>query len=148
MSPRARLAALWLGAAAAIVIPVGATAQTLTVVPGTVVFPPATAGDFDAGQISGPGGTIFTVTDLPGRKWEVLLRCTLPDMGVYGKPRAELEWRRADLSTWQPCSSTDVNVQNGKGTDTNIVYYQIRLDWTKDIPGTYTQTLQFTVLRR
>ena len=69
-----------------------------------------------------------------------------------GKTVSDLEWRRADLATWNPMTTADAMVEsrtirkNGLNDPwSNSVFLQMRLSWTSDAPATYSTGLVFTL---
>jgi hypothetical protein len=162
--PGRRIGGALAAAAAVLAFARGAAAQgqidiTLTQTPN--VFPAATVGDYNAGFIVNPTGIVFTIDATGGptvsRTTTVSIRSTSGTLGG-GKPIGDLEWRRADLGTWNPMMITDApvetrpiqrfqNQQNPGENDPwfNEVFLRVRLNWATDPPATYTAPIVFTL---
>jgi hypothetical protein len=152
---RADVRMFWiLGAAAA--APCGARAQvslTLTQTPN--VFPTPALADYNAGVIQNPTGIAFAVAVTGGaaanRTTTVSVRASSASLG-NGKSLSDLEWRRADLATWNAMTTSDVSVESRpvkKNTLndpwSNTVFLRMLLSWTSDAPATYATGLVFTL---
>ena len=126
---------------------------TLTQTPN--VFPAPGITDYNAGVIAEPTGILFTV-NLTGpanvfRTTTVAIRASSATLGG-GKALSDLEWRRADLGTWNAMTTTDAAIESRqvkKNTTndpwSNTVFLRMRLSWTTDAPGTYSTGLVFTL---
>ncbi|MGH7700912.1 MAG: hypothetical protein ACREMJ_10410 [Gemmatimonadales bacterium] len=119
------------------------------------VFPAPTVAAYDAGFVLDPNPIVFTVNASGGppvpRTTIVSVRAAAPTLGG-GKPVADLEWRRADLGTWNAISTTDAVIESRpivrSGLNdpwSNGVFLRIRLSWATDPPGTYATPLVFTL---
>jgi len=132
----------------------GQVSLTLTQTPS--VFPAPVLADFNAGVIAEPTGILFTVAVTGGpanvfRTTTVAIRASSATLGG-GKLLSDLEWRRADLGTWNPMTTTDAAIesrqQKKNGTNdpwSNTVFLRMQLTWATDAPGTYTTGLVFTL---
>lgn len=128
---------------------------TLTATGGPVTFPAPTAADYDAGFVLAAAPLAFTVDASGGpatqRTATVSVQATTPFLGGT-KPVADLQWRRADLGTWNPLTvgSTGIEshpmVRNGLNDPwSNSVYFRMNLGWASDGPGTYTTGVVLTL---
>jgi hypothetical protein len=157
--PGRRIGGALAAAAAVLAFARGLAAQgqgidiTLTQTPN--VFPAATVADYNAGFIVNPTGILFTIDAMGGPKDDrttiVSIRSTSITLGG-GKPIGDLEWRRADLGTWNAMTITDAVVeskpiQRGGLNDpwSKEVFLRVRLNWATDPPATYTAPIVFTL---
>jgi hypothetical protein len=137
--------------------PVCAGAQVrLTLSGAPLVFPAPTVTDYDAGFVAAPTGVGFTVDVLSGnrrtqRTTIVSIRSSSVSLGG-GKPVSDLQWRRADLATWNAMTTTDATVESRQVARntlndpwSNTVFFRVLLSWTGDPPGTYSAGLVFTL---
>lgn len=120
------------------------------------VFPAPTVADYDGGLVLAPTGILFTVDVTGGspattRTSIVSIRSSSASLGG-GKPLSDLEWRRADLATWTPMTTTDATIESRpvrrnalNDPWSNTVFFRIRLNWTTDPPATYSAGLVFTL---
>ena len=136
----------------------GAQAQvvTLTLSGAPNVFPAPTAADYTAGVVVNPTGILFTVDVTGGgaatqRTTIVSIRSSSASLGG-GKPLSDLQWRRADLVTWNPMTTTNATIEsrpvvrNGLNDPwSNTVFFRTLLAWTTDPPATYSAGLVFTL---
>lgn len=155
MSRRERLPAQAL-LALALLVPVKVRAQqatlTLINVPTTLSTP--TAADYNAGFVAGPTGITFTVGLAGGgnnaRTTTVSIRSTATTMGGT-KPVGDLQWRRADLGTWNSVTTSNVVIQTVtpfRRSDppwSNTIFFRALLSWTSDLPGSYLAPLVLTL---
>lgn len=67
--------------------------------------------------------------------------------GPYAKAASDLEWS-TDGSTWNPLSTSPVNVASSAapGRSTQVVQYRLILDYQKDAPGTYTLPITYSIV--
>ena len=139
-----------------LVVPRASRAQqaTLTLANAPIALPAPTAADYNAGFVSAPVGITFTV-DLSGggnnrRTTIVSIRSTATTMGGT-KPIGDLQWRRADLGTWNSITTSNVVVQTVtpfRRNDppwSNTIFLRALLSWTADPPGTYSAPLVLTL---
>jgi hypothetical protein len=127
------------------------TTLAVTGLPLTATTTMAT--DFDAGSIS-LGSVAFTVdltTNSGGggfspRVTTVQLRCGAPCPASGTLAVGSLEWRRADLGTWNALTTTYVTVESRtatfNGTDDpwgNSVFWRYLLAWTSNPPTAATE---------
>lgn len=133
--------------------PVAAQKTTLTLSGGTITFPAPTAADYIVGWINSSNGVTFTVNAQNGasRTTTVLLRAISATLG-NGKLIGDLQWRRADLATWNSISVSDTQVEqrivirNGVNDPwTNTIFFRMVLNWTTDSPATYSADYQLTL---
>lgn len=126
------------------------TVLTVSGLPLSVTNP--TADDFDAGSVS-LGSSAFTVdltTNGGGgfspRVTTVSVRCTstCPSSGTL--PVASLQWRRADLGTWNTLTTAFVAVETRTATFagandpwSNSIFWRYLLSWTTRPPAAATQ---------
>jgi hypothetical protein len=132
----------------------GQVSLTLTQTPN--VFPSPVLADFNAGVIAEPTGILFTLNVTGGaanvaRTSTVSIRASSATLGG-GKVLSDLEWRRADLATWNPMTTTDAAIESRtvkkNGTNdpwSNTVFLRMHLTWSTDAPGTYSTDLVFTL---
>ena len=128
----------------------------LTLSGAPLVFPAPAVTDYDAGFVAAPTGVGFTVDVLSGnrrtsRTTIVSLRSSSASLGG-GKPVSDLQWRRADLATWNAMTTTDATVESRQVVRntlndpwSNTVFFRVLLSWTGDPPGTYSAGLVFTL---
>lgn len=133
--------------------PVAAQKTTLTLSGGTITFPAPTAADYIVGWINSSNGVTFTVNAQNGasRTTTVLLRTISATLG-NGKAIGDLQWRRADLATWNSISVSDTQVEqrivirNGVNDPwSNTIFFRMVLNWTTDSPATYSADYQLTL---
>ena len=138
--------------------PAGIVAQgvslTLTQTPN--VFPAPAVADYNAGLIANPTGIVFTVDALTGppatqRTTTVSIRSSSATLGG-GKVLSDLQWRRADLATWNAMTTVDATVEsrpvrrnNLNDPWSNTVFLRMLLAWATDAPATYSAGLVFTL---
>ena len=148
---------LWSAALAAVTLLIAARAPaqvTLTVTGGPATFPAPTVTDYDAGYVANPAGLAFQLGiagAAANRTTTVSIRASSGTLGG-GKPVSDLEWRRADLGTWNQMSVSDAVIEsrpvrknslNDPGG--NTVFLRMRLTWANDPPATYTTDLVVTL---
>jgi len=140
----------------ALLVPVQVRAQqaTLTLISAPATLSTPTAADYNAGFVVGLTGITFTV-DLAGgantpRTTIVSIRSTATTMGAT-KPIGDLQWRRADLGTWNSVTTNNVVVQTVtpfRRNDppwSNTIFFRALLSWTADPPGSYSAPLVVTL---
>lgn len=110
-----------------------------------ITFPAPGVAEFDAGWVDATG--ITAAVDDRGQPdaWELRLRADVPDMGGYGKPVADILYRREGSTTWTPLTTTDQMIAQGTGPQNVIIYFRLRLDYASDLPDNYTAALTFYV---
>ena len=138
-------------------IPRGVRAQvSLTLSGAPNVFVAPTLAMYDAGVNTNATGIGFTVDAVGGpanqdRTTTVSVRATSATLGG-GKALSDLQWRRADLGTWNPMTTSDAaidsrpvrrNINNDAWN--NTVFLRMLLNWTTDAPATYSTGLVFTL---
>lgn len=133
--------------------PLAAQKTTLSVTGGTVTFPAPTVADYINGYVDATTGVTFTVNSQSGvaRTTTVSIRASSANLG-NGKPLGDLEWRRADLATWNSISLVDSQIEQrvvvNKGLNdpwTNTVFLRMLLHWTTDAPATYSANYVITL---
>src|SRR5436305_3653581 len=92
--------------------PLAAQKTSLTVGSGTVTFPTPTAADYINGFVDAPTGVTVSLNATNGgsRTATVSIRSSSANLG-NGKVIGDLEWRRADLATWNSMSIVDSQVE-------------------------------------
>lgn len=129
------------------------TSLTLTQTPN--VFPAPVVADYDAGVVLNPTAIVYTIAVTGGpaadRTSTVSLHASAASLGG-GKPLSDLEWRRADLATWNAVTTSDVTVESrpirkNKTNDpwSNSLFLRMHLSWTGDPPASYSTGLVFTL---
>jgi hypothetical protein len=133
--------------------PLVAQKTTLTVTGGTVTFPAPTVADYINGFVDATPGVTFTINSTSGlsRTTTVSIRSSSPNLG-NGKTLGDLQWRRADLATWNSVSVVDSQIEqriviNKSLNDpwSNTIFFRMLLDWTRDAPGTYSANYVITL---
>jgi hypothetical protein len=139
-----------LTAASATTVSAQAQRTRLFVTGFPVSFPTPTGADFANGFIVSATATTFSVDAQTGTRSQrtatVSIRCALPCPTNGGpKPLATLKWRRADLSTWNTLTTSDVQVeqramvrQGQNDPWSNQIFWRFDLDWGADQPGSAT----------
>jgi len=139
-----------------LVLPGEARAQqaNLTLTNAPVALSAPTAADYNAGFVAAPTGITFTVDVTGGsnqpRTIIVSIRSTATTMGGT-KPIGDLQWRRADLGTWNSVTTSNVVIQTVtpfRRNDppwSNTVFFRASLSWTADPPGSYSAPLVLTL---
>jgi len=98
---------------------------------------------------------VFTLDVTGGTKTNrttiVAIRSASASLGG-GKPLSDLQWRRADLGTWNTMTTTNVTIESrtvkiNTTNDpwSNTVFFRILLSWATDPPATYSANLVFTL---
>jgi hypothetical protein len=113
-------------------------------------FPTPSGADFDAGFIESATGITFTIDAQTGsntqRTTTVMIRCGAPCPTTGTKSLSELSWRRADLGTWNPLTTTNDVVESrlvfrnqplpaSNDPWSNTLYFQFALSWLGDPPS-------------
>ncbi len=133
--------------------PLAAQKTGLTLAGGTITFPAPTAADYIAGFINSTSGVTFTVDAQTGvsRTTTISIRSTSANLGG-GKVLGDLQWRRSDLATWNSITVTDAQVEQrvvvrnvSNDPWSNTIFFRIILNWTADVPGTYSANYQVTL---
>lgn len=130
------------GAAAALLatLPADLAAQgpgriDLSVTPSRVAFPTPGVRDFDRGSVRAQGVTV-SVEARGSVAWVLTIRSEDPDLGGYGKPLGDLQWRQPD-DGWQPMAVGEEVVALGSGPRQIQVDFRTLLAWERDAPDTY-----------
>jgi len=133
--------------------PLAAQKTGLTLAGGTITFPAPTAADYIAGFINSTSGVTFTVDAQTGvsRTTTISIRSTSANLGG-GKVLGDLQWRRSDLASWNSITVTDAQVEQrvvvrnvSNDPWSNTIFFRIILNWTADVPGTYSANYQVTL---
>ncbi len=143
-----------LGVAVALASP-GRAQVSLTLTGAPNVFPAPAVTDYDAGLVNNPTGITFTITITGGaaanRTTIVSIRSSSASLGG-SKPLSDLQWRRADLATWNAMTTADATIESRPVKKnalndpwSNSVLFRMLLSWTGDLPGTYSAGLVFTL---
>jgi len=142
-------------AAVALATPAMAQGWSLQLTAGApVAFPTPTEANYDAGYVDAGAALAFTVNATSGlsyRNAAVSIRSTSGTMGGT-KSIADLQWRRGDVATWTPMTTTNAAVDakamiNGFINDpwSNTILFRTLLNWATDAPGSYNPTLVVTL---
>ena len=117
----------------------------VTAAPADVVFPVPFEVDFDNGWVD-HGGVAITVEprNRNRQNWRLFLQASAADMGGYGKPVQDIRVRVEGSSSWIPLNTTAQLIAEGTGTATVTVFYRLLLDWSTDLPGTYSVPLEYS----
>jgi hypothetical protein len=117
---------------------------TTKVSPRLVVFPVPSVTDFQAGWVASRAVTVrVRPRGSAQRGWELCIRSDDPDMGGYGKPISDLEWRPLGGSSWQQIQPLNQLLTAGFKGDDVAVEFRVRLDWDRDVPDTYSAVVTF-----
>jgi hypothetical protein len=132
----------------------GRAQMSLTLTGAPNVFPAPSVTDYNAGVINNPTGITFTVnTAGPATSHTTIvsIRSSTPSLGG-GKVLSDLQWRRADLATWNAMTTADATIESrpvrkNQLNDpwSNTVLFRMLLSWTGDPPATYSAGLVFTL---
>ena len=126
----------------------GSGRYTLSVQPQLVAFPIPSLADFETGWIaSAPVAIRVRPRGNANFAWALCIRSDDPDMGGYGKPISDLEWRAAGQSAWQAMNGANQLVSTGYKGDEVDVELRIRLDFDRDVPDTYSAVVVFETAR-
>jgi hypothetical protein len=129
---------------------------SLTLAQTPNVFPAPAVADYNAGLIANPTGIVYTVDVTGGsatttRTSIVSIRSSSASLGG-GKVLSDLQWRRADLATWNAMTTSNVTVEtrqvrrnNLNDPWSNTLFLRMLLSWTTDAPATYSAGLVFTL---
>lgn len=148
MSPRGRrpLVGALLSILCLSLLPGALTGQgrlQVDVAPSQIVFPRPGVPEFDAGSVLREG----VVVDVEARGfviWSLTIRADGPDLGGYGKPLSDLQWRQPG-DDWQPVATTEQVVAFGFGSREIELDFRTLLQWGRDVPGSYGTGLVFEV---
>jgi hypothetical protein len=135
-----------------------ATPKTLLTVSSNVVtFGDPTADDYANGAVNAADGVNFVVATTNGNQIHVttiLIRATVDKIG-NGQDISQVQWRRADLPTWNSLTLTNaqveerVQVPNGSNDPwSNTILFRVQLAWERDTPAIYTATFEITLAQR
>jgi hypothetical protein len=126
----------------------GSGRYTLRVQPQLVAFPIPTLADFETGWIaSAPVSIRVRPRGNANFGWALCIRSDDPDMGGYGKPISDLEWRAAGQFAWQAMNGANQLISTGYKGDDVEVELRVRLDFNRDVPDTYSAVVVFETAR-
>jgi hypothetical protein len=130
------------GAAAALLwtLPAGLAGQgpgrlDVDVSPSRVAFPTPGVDDFERGGVRVEGVTV----DVQTRGfafWILTIRSEDPDLGGYGKPISDLQWRQPG-DAWQPMATSEDVVAFGFTSRQVDLDFRTLLAWEEDSPESY-----------
>jgi hypothetical protein len=152
MTLRHRFIACALAAAAGFIPGAAARAQQMSLVAtgGPLNFTVPTATDYTNGFVDDGTPLDYTLTLSAGAAstGTVQIKSTSANLGG-GKALSDLEWRRGDLVAWNAMTTANVTVQAASvkvGTPVaNTIFFRILLNWTTDVPASYTASLTITL---
>ncbi|HEX2693338.1 MAG TPA: hypothetical protein VHL12_04690 [Gemmatimonadaceae bacterium] len=133
--------------------PLAAQKTNLTVTGGSITFPTPTVADYINGYVDAAAGVTFTIAAQTGssRTTTVSVRSTSANLGG-GKLIGDLQWRRADLATWNSISLTDAQIEQRtlvrnslNDPWSNTIFFRMVLSWATDAPGTYNGNYVITL---
>jgi hypothetical protein len=121
---------------------------TLRLDPGLVTFPDPGPDDFAIGWVEAapllinvrPRGTV-------NRPWVLCLRADTPDMGGYGKPISDLQFRRDGQSAWTAMRLSDQLLAQGDRGEDITLHFRVMIDESVDAPGLYRADYTATAAR-
>jgi len=109
--------------------------------------------DFGSGFVELPSNKPTLTVDSNG-SWKLSARAT-SFTGPYDKPAVDLmlkdlasEHVANGFNNYQPLSTSDQEVASytkGVKSETHPCQYKVLLDWEKDVPGTYSATVTYTL---
>lgn len=116
-------------------------AQALSVDSNTFNFSQPTRFDFDNGYIEAAQATTLTVNS--DTDWVVKIETTNADLGGYGKPLSDFQWRKSG-GAYQTITTSYADADTGSA-GTNYIYidYKMLLFWDRDEPWTYSLSLTY-----
>ncbi|GAC1514309.1 MAG: hypothetical protein NVS1B4_01670 [Gemmatimonadaceae bacterium] len=125
----------------------GANGTVVTATPTLVPFASPTVADFNTGYEDYAIGVVVTVTrQQAGNSFDLCIAGATAFMGG-AKGVADLEWRRGDLSTFNPLSTSYVTVQAfgpaDPATTSVTIYFRMRLPWATTVPGSYSEPIEY-----
>lgn len=130
--------------------------EKLTITGGPVSFPAPTVTDYNNGYLSAGGALTYTVAGTGGGRGishtsTVSVRATTGTLGGT-KSITDLQWRRADLPTWNPMTTTSAQIEQRvivrRGSNdpwSNQIFLRMLLSYANDGPGAHSGTLVFTL---
>lgn len=138
MRARAWAALVAAGAALLWTLPAGLAGQgrlDLRVSPSRVAFPTPGVEEFDQGHVRAEGVTV-NVETRGFVLWVLTIRSEDPDLGGYGKPLSDLQWRQPD-DGWQPMGTSEEVVAIGFTSRQVDLDFRTLLAWEHDAPDSY-----------
>jgi hypothetical protein len=133
--------------------PVAAQKTILTLAGSAITFPAPAATDYIAGYINAATGVTFTVAAQTGlsRTTTISIRSTSANLGGT-KVIGDLQWRRADLATWNAITLVDAQVEQRiqirnvlNDPWSNTIFFRMLLSWATDAPATYSANYVITL---
>jgi hypothetical protein len=133
--------------------PLAAQKTNLTLAGSTITFPAPAATDYIAGYIDAGTGVTFTVAAQSGvsRTTTISIRSTSANLGGT-KGIGDLQWRRADLATWNVITLVDAQVEQRiqiknvlNDPWSNTIFFRMLLNWATDTPATYSANYVITL---
>lgn len=130
--------------------------ERLRITGAPVSFPAPTVTDYNNGFLPAGGTLTYTVSGTGGGNGishtsTVSVRATTGTLGGT-KAITDLQWRRADLSTWNPMTTTAAQIEQRlivrRGANdpwSNQIFLRMLLSYANDGPGTHSATLVFTL---
>jgi hypothetical protein len=116
-----------------------------TIVPGDVFFPSPGVATVDLGWVDHGGVTVTVEPRNRNRpRWQLFAAATAADMGGYGKPVQDILYRVQGAADWTPLTPSAQLVASGSGAQTVTVYFRLLVDWSLDLPGTYSVPVAFS----
>lgn len=106
-----------------------------SVSPSRIVFPTPGVQEFEQGSVRHDGITV----DVETRGfvfWILAIRARSSDLGGYGKPLSDLQWRQPG-DAWQAISTSDQIVAFGFRSRQVELDFRTLLSWERDVPGEY-----------
>lgn len=138
-------------------VPAAVRAQvTLTVTGGPVSFPAPAVADFDNGYIDATGSVTYQVSGTGFNFFQshtTIISVRSTGATLNGTvPVSTLTWRRADLTAWNPMTTTNTQIESRtfqrfftNDPWSNSVFFRLNLSYAGDPPGTYSTSLVITV---
>lgn len=120
----------------------------------TIAFPTPTETDYDNGSVAATTSIIatFDASKAGGPSSGTQRTSTISISGTTAGTKAigDFQWQRSGTSTWTSITASDATVEsrqfvfNGLNDPwTTTVLFRALLNWSTDVPGTYTATIVF-----
>jgi hypothetical protein len=112
-----------------------------------------TVAHFDQGYADSPSGIRYRVdvmTQNTQRVTSVYIRANSATLGG-SKPVGDMQWRRDDLSSWNPLTTGNVlvesrTIQTNGTLWQNFIWFRCLLDWANDAPAAYSVGITVTLV--
>ncbi len=130
-----------------LLLPSSAAAQQpriQSITPASLAFPTPVPADFDQGYLPFGQPVEVMVQGAGNRDWSLSILAESGTFDPTGKPVSDLEWS-LDGATWTPLQLTAAPVAVGRGRQTLLIHFRLRLAWAGDLPGTYSVPIVVTV---